>query len=47
MALVRECDICGCEIAARTNGYIRFKVVETEKDMNSIGKERVGGRACK
>lgn len=30
-----------------TGGCIRFKVVETEKDMNSIGKERVGGRACK
>lgn len=30
-----------------TGGYIRFKVVETEKDKNSIGKERVGGRACK
>ena len=23
MALVRQCDICGCEIAARTNGYYR------------------------
>ena len=23
MALVRECDICGCEIASRTNGYYR------------------------
>lgn len=30
-----------------TGGFIRFNVVETEKDMNSIGKERVGGRACK
>lgn len=30
-----------------TGGYIRFKVVETDKDMNSIGKKRIGGRACK
>ena len=30
-----------------TGGCIRFKVAETEKDMYSISKERVGGRACK
>lgn len=23
MALVRECDICGCEIASQMNGYYR------------------------
>ena len=30
-----------------TGGFIRFKVVETDQDKNKLGKERIGGRACK
>ncbi len=30
MELVRECDICGCEIAARTNGYYRCIKVDNK-----------------
>lgn len=29
MALIRQCDVCGCEIANRTNGYYHCtKVVD-------------------
>lgn len=43
MALVRECDICGCEIAARTNGYYRCTKVgnrpyECTSSQNSISE---------
>ncbi len=30
MAIIRQCDICGCEMATRTNGYYRCtKVVDS------------------
>lgn len=42
MALIRVCDICGCEIAARTNGYYRCTKVSNKHyefmSQNSIGE---------
>lgn len=45
MALVRQCDICGCEIAAMTNGYyhctkvvnLYFSIPRTEKEEENEG----------
>ena len=45
MALVRECDICGCEIASMTNGYyhctkvinLPFSIPRTEKEEENEG----------
>lgn len=45
MALVRQCDICGCEIATMTNGYyhctkvvnLPFSISRTEKEEENEG----------
>lgn len=46
MALIRECDICGCEIATMTNGYYRctkvvnlfYSIPRTEKEEEEEGR---------